>query len=110
MDVSAALSLGYGLLSVEGSAAYESLKESITSSKESVEIINEEKAEYQEKVFQIKREVTTTLNINGNIASVIEERFVNTRPLDDGMSSDELRQEAEKYMKHEFGAKKRYKK
>merc|ERR1712110_565463 len=69
LAVSASISGSYGGLSAAASASYEGVTDSASSGEDYKELIKTDITEFQTDVYQIIREIATTVSINGVTAT-----------------------------------------
>ena len=85
------------------SASYEGVTDSASSGEDYKELIKTDITEFQTDVYQIIREIATTVSINGVTATEHDSKIVDAQPKDQELSLAELRQKANEYMKYRFG-------
>ena len=90
-------------LSAAASASYEGVTDSASSGEDYKELIKTDITEFQTDEYQIIREITTTVSINGVTATERDSKIVDAQPKDQELSLAELRQKANEYMKYRFG-------
>lgn len=112
-DNSDEVDVGYGPFSTSVLVSYASVTQSAnsmsraqgstTSTETYSERENTEEREYFDGYFQIMRDITTTVTIDGVIASVEEQQIVNARSTSNPMTYDELRRLAQDYISDIYG-------
>ena len=94
---------GFKGFSASRSMAFETVKDKTTRTDEYRESIEREMTEYNENFLQIFREVTSEISIDGVSARVVEEIFVDSVPINQTLSPDQLITLAEDYIEYEYG-------
>lgn len=103
LAASAGYSVGFEGFGVSLQAAYEGVKDK---SESKSKLRHEEKSkekDYNPLFLQIKRVITTDVNIDGSSARIIEEDFVDTVSISKPETSDELKKRGEEYIRYNFG-------
>ena len=103
LATSSSISGRYGGFSAAASASYEGVTDSASSGEDYKELIKTDITEFQTDVYQIIREIATTVSINGVTATEHDSKIVDAQPMDQELSLAELRQKANEYMKYRFG-------
>ena len=103
LATSSSISGRYGGFSAAASASYEGVTDSASSGEDYKELIKTDITEFQTDVYQIIREIATTVSINGVTATERDEEIVDAQPKDQQLSLVELRQKADEYMRYRFG-------
>jgi len=105
LEASASLKVGYGLFSAEASASYATVEESVKSGSESNENVEQKETVFKNDFLQILRKIETKLIINGYSAVVIEKELVDSVPIKESLTDEQLYLLAENYMKRTFPEK-----
>ena len=105
LEASGSLKVGYGLFSAEASASYATVEESVKSASESNEYVEQKETVFKNDFLQILRKIETKLIINGYSAVVIEKELVDSVPIKESLTDEQLYLMAENYMKRTFPEK-----
>lgn len=101
-DTSASLSGGFKGFSASASAAYGEVNRLVTSSQEDHYIKKEQKTTYNPLDYQIQREVSTRIQIDGKIAKYLEKRYVDSTSRGQKWNRTQLQTASENYLKNRF--------
>ena len=101
-DTSASLSGGFKGFSASASAAYGEVNRLVTSSQEDHYIKREQKTTYNPLDYQIQREVSTRIQIDGKIAKYLEKRYVDSTSRGQKWNRTQLQTASENYLKNRF--------
>ena len=101
-DTSASLSGGFKGFSASASAAYGEVNRLVTSSQEDRYTEKEQKTTYNPLDYQIQREVSTRIQIDGKIAEYVEKRYVDSTSRGQKWTRPQLQTASENYLKNRF--------
>ena len=101
-DTSASVSGGFKGFSASASAAYGEVNSMITSSQEDHHIERGHMTTYNSLDYQIQREVSTRIEIDGKTALYVEKRYVDSTDREDKWTQDQKEARSERYLKRRF--------
>ena len=102
MDTSASVSGGFKGFSAAASAAYGEVNNLVTSSQDDSHIEWGKMTTYNPLDYQIEREVTTRVQIDGKTALYVEKRYVDSTDRDEKWEKEQREEASERYLKRRF--------
>ena len=102
MDTSASVSGGFKGFSASASAAYGEVNNFVTSSQDDRHTEWGKMTTYNPLDYQIEREVTTRVQINGKTALYVEKRYVDSTDRNEKWEKWEREEASERYLKRRF--------
>ena len=104
LDITASIEASYELFSGKASATYHDITDKESDLESDSKVINTTCMEFQVGTLQIKRVITNELTIdNHHAAKVVQETYVDTVPVEDDLSGEQLDERAIKEIDKMFG-------
>jgi len=107
LDTSAEVEGSYKLFSARAKVTYNQITEKVSRLKTFEKTIREDLTEYQKGTYQIVRDITSQVEINGNLATMVETKFVDSIPISQHNSPAQLYQKAKDEINRRYGGSKR---
>jgi hypothetical protein len=106
LDVSAAMSGGYGGFSDSASASFREVSDVASKTDRSFSSKIEKREKFNKNFLQIKRRITTTINVNGAVASKESITYVDSVSIKNPESHSQLYKRGALYIRNNFGHEK----
>jgi len=101
--IAGSLEVGFKVFfGVSAKASFDHVTKQVQKSKNASHVDNQDKKTYNQDLTQIYRKITTSVTINGSMASTEETTWVNTAPTNNPPGQEQLDQQAANYLKKNY--------